>query len=210
MDLTNTQRVRKLIGAFLAKPQFILPYLASNFTPVKRFPLEQSLPWWSFDAIRAADQLFPGKRIFEWGSGGSTLRYTKMNCSITAIEDDSSWLATVQNAIQKAGVEKNVSLKYIPFDFNYPEAFATSDYILALHGFDWDVVIIDGQDKTFRERIACFRHAETLMKPGSIILVDDFWGYEELISTTRAQSIKIYESVGPCRLGVTSTAMFFY
>lgn len=75
---------------------------------------------------------------------------------------------------------------------------------------DWDVVIIDGQDKSFRERITCFRQAEPLMKPGSIILVDDFWRYEELLASNCAQSVRVFESVGPCRIGVTSTAMFFY
>jgi subfamily B ATP-binding cassette protein MsbA len=71
-------------------------------------------------------------------------------------------------------------------------------------------VIIDGQDKTFRDRITCFRQAEPLMQPGSIILVDDFWRYEELLISNSAQSVKVFESVGPCRIGVTSTAMFFY
>ena len=71
-------------------------------------------------------------------------------------------------------------------------------------------MIIDGQDKTFRERITYFRWAEPLMKPGSIILVDDFWRYEELFGSNRAHNVQVFESVGPCRIGVTSTAMFFY
>ena len=72
------------------------------------------------------------------------------------------------------------------------------------------MVIIDGQDKTFRERITCFRQAEPLMQPGSIILVDDFWRYGELLSSSRASQVQVFESLGPCRIGVTSTAMFFY
>jgi hypothetical protein len=48
------------------------------------------------------------------------------------------------------------------------------------------------------------------MQPGSIILVDDFWRYEELLGSNRAQNVQVFESVGPCRIGVTSTAMFFY
>jgi hypothetical protein len=48
------------------------------------------------------------------------------------------------------------------------------------------------------------------MKAGCIILVDDFWRYEELLSSHSAQSVQVFESVGPCRIGVTSTAMFFY
>lgn len=133
-----------------------------------------------------------------------------MDAYITAIEDDRTWLAAVQTALQKAHVADRVTIRHIPFDFNQPANFASSDYCLSLRDGCWDVVIIDGQDKTFRERITCFHHAEPLMQPGSIILVDDFWRYEELLSSNRAQNVQVFESVGPCRFGVTSTAMFFY
>jgi predicted O-methyltransferase YrrM len=210
MDLTKSQRVFKLAGALVSQPQFIFPSLASNLSAKRHSPLSQNLPWWSFSAIRAADQLFPGKRIFEWGSGGSTLRYAQMGCEITAIEDDALWLDAVQTALRKAGVTERVQLRHVPCSFDDPEAFSGSDYCLALDDREWDVVIIDGQDKTFKDRMTCFRHAEPLMKPGSIILVDDFWRYGELLNRHRAQSVRVYESVGPCRIGVTSTAMFFY
>lgn len=210
MNLTNTQRVLKLSGALVRHPQYISPYLFSNLSLSRHSPLAQNLPWWSFSAIREADRLFPGKLIFEWGSGGSTLRYAKKGAHITAIEDDDIWMVAVQKALQQAGVADRVTIKYIPFNFDQPAHFADSSYCQALSNGHWDVVIIDGQDKTFRERITCFRQAEPLMKPGSIILVDDFWRYEELLSFNRAQDVKVFESVGPCRIGVTSTAMFFY
>ena len=210
MDLTNTQRVFKLAGALVSQPQFIPPYLASNLSAMRHSPLSQNLPWWSFSAIREADRLFPGKRIFEWGSGGSTLRYAQMGCEITAIEDDALWLDAVQTALRNAGATDRVQLRHVPCNFDDTEAFSSSDYCLALDNREWDVVIIDGQDKTFKERLTCFRQAEPLTKPGSIILVDDFWRYEELLGRHRAQSVRVHESVGPCRIGVTCTAMFFY
>lgn len=57
-----------------------------------------------FAAIQAADRLFPAKRIFEWGSGGSTLRYVQMGCEIIAIEHDPLWLEAVQTALRNVGV----------------------------------------------------------------------------------------------------------
>lgn len=210
MDLTNTQRVLKLTKALITQPQYTPPYLFSNLSNTRHSPLSQNLPWWSFAAIKAADRLFPGQRIFEWGSGGSTLRYARKGCQITAIEDEQAWLDSVQAALAAAGVADRVCLHHIPFNFDHPDNFASSSYCQALSGSQWDVVIIDGQDKTFRERITCFRHADPLMKPGSIILVDDFWRYEELLSSHSAKSVEVFESVGPCRIGVTSTAMFFY
>ncbi len=210
VNLTNTQRVAKLAGALIRQPQYIRPYLSSNLSSQRHSPLAQNLPWWSFAAIDEADRLFPGKRIFEWGSGGSTLRYARIGAQVTAIEDDSAWLAAVETALQQAGVAGRVTIKYIPFDFDQPAQFASSAYCQSFNDSSWDVVIIDGQDKTFRERITCFRQAEPLMQPGSIILVDDFWRYVELLGSNRAQNVKVFESVGPCRIGVTSTAMFFY
>ncbi|MEB3302433.1 MAG: class I SAM-dependent methyltransferase [Cyanobacteriota bacterium] len=210
MNLTNTQRVLKLAGALVRQPQYTPPYLLSNLSVTRHSPLAQNFPWWSFAAIQQADRLFPGKRIFEWGSGGSTLRYAQMGAQITAIEDDSEWLEAVQTALEKAGVAHQVTMKYIPFDFDQPAHFTSSSYCQAHSDGSWDVVIIDGQDKTFCERITCFRHAEPRMQPGSIILVDDFWRYEELLSSNRARNVQVFESVGPCRIGVTSTAMFFY
>ena len=210
MNLTYSQRVVKLAGALIRQPQYIPPYLLSNLASTRHSPLAQNLPWWSFAAIEEADRLFPGKRIFEWGSGGSTLRYAQKGAQITAIEDDSAWMAAVQTALEKAGATQRVTMKYIPFDFDQAAHFASSAYCQALNDGSWDVVIIDGQDKTFRERITCFRQAEPLMQPGTIILVDDFWRYEELLGSNRARNVRVFESVGPCRIGVTSTAMFFY
>jgi hypothetical protein len=210
MNLTNTQRAVKLAAALISQPRYAIPYLSSNLAKTRKSPLLQNLPWWSFAAIDAADRLFPGRSIFEWGSGGSTLRYARMDCQITAIEDDQAWLHRVQAALKSADVADQVTLRHIPFNFDNPENFSNSSYCLALTGNQSGVVIIDGQDKTFRERITCFRHAEPLMQPGSIILVDDFWRYEELLISNSAQSAKVFESVGPCRIGVTSTAMFFY
>jgi predicted O-methyltransferase YrrM len=184
--------------------------LLSNLSPSRRSPLAQNLPWWSFEAIAEADRLFPGKRIFEWGSGGSTLRYALKGAQVNAVEDDSAWMAAVQSALEKAGVAQQVTMKYIPFDFDQPTHFASSANCQAISDGSWDVVIIDGQDKTFRERITCFRQAEPLMQPDSIILVDDFWRYEELLGSNRAKYVNVFESVGPCRFGVTSTAMFLY
>lgn len=92
MDFSNAQRVFKLAGELIRKPQFVSPYLSGNLFSRRRSPLSQNLPWWSFAAIQAADRLFPGKRIFEWGSGGSTLRYAQMGCEIIAIEHDPLWL----------------------------------------------------------------------------------------------------------------------
>jgi predicted O-methyltransferase YrrM len=167
------------------------------------------MPWWSFRAIERADMLITGKRMFEYGTGGSTLRFSRIAQQVVCVEDDAAWAQVVKERLAKESIN-NVEMRLCPFDFKNPSHFEESAYIAAVDDGIWDVVIIDGQDWTFKERLACFRRVEPMMKPGAIIIVDDFWRYEDLLKSTRAKSVEIYESVGPARYGVTSTAFFFY
>jgi len=167
------------------------------------------MPWWSFRAITRADHLLLGKRVFEYGTGGSTLRFAKIATKVVSVEDHLGWMNEVQVRLEKEKIS-NVEIRLCPFDFKNPVNFESSEYIKAVDGADWDIVIIDGQDWSFKQRLSCFRRVEPKMLPGTIIIVDDFWRYEELLSTNRARSVEIYESVGPSRIGVTSTAFFFY
>jgi predicted O-methyltransferase YrrM len=208
MDLTNSQRVGKVIRNLVDNPDLLVPYLRMSILN-RRLPIDLGLPWWSFRAIKQADHLLVGKRIFEYGTGGSTLRFAKIATEIVSVEDDPEWLEVVRKRLRREKIF-NVELRFHPFDFRHPINFESSDYIGAVDTSEWDVVIIDGQDWTFKERLACFRRAEPKMKSGSIIILDDFWRYTELLASNRAQSVEVYESVGPSRLGVTSTAFFHY
>lgn len=210
VDLPNSRRAFKLAKSLVTQPEFTIPYLFSNFSPFRRTPLDQGLPWWSYSAIREADKLFPGKRIFEWGTGGSTLRYARMGSHITAIEDDISWLNALSVLLSNEGLSHLVNIHHHPFDFSEPADFPTSSYLRALSDPVYDVIVIDGQDVTFRERLTCFRHAEQFMQAGGIILLDDFWRYDSLLNSNSAKEVCVFESVGPCRVGVTSTALFHY
>ena len=175
----------------------------------RKLPIDFGMPWWSFRAIERADSLLAGKRVFEYGTGGSTLRFAKIAKQIVSIEDHADWMAVVQDRLSKKNIT-NVEIRLRPFDFKNPVNFESSEYISAVDSSSWDVVIIDGQDWTFKQRLACFRRVEPKMEAGSIIIVDDFWRYEELLKSNRAKSVEVYESVGPSRIGVTSTAFFFY
>lgn len=209
MDISNIERVRKLTFNLVSNPDLIFPYVSKSLFNNK-LPIDHELPWWSFRAVEYADKLFPGKSIFEFGTGGSTVRYADACESITSIEDNEEWLRIVQDRVntKKLG---NINLMYCHFDFDHPEGFAESEYLRSYDGTkQYDVVIIDGQDKSFNERITCFKYVEPSIKEGGVIVVDDWWRYTELLDSNRAKSVKVFESVGPCRYGVTSTAFFHY
>jgi hypothetical protein len=208
MNLTNIQRVVKLTSALVRQPDLIIPWIRWSLL-CKRMPFEIEMPWWSFRAIQAMDSIASGKRIFEWGTGGSTVRYGKVAQKILAIEDDREWLTKVSRACEERRLQ-NVEIRHCPFDFHKPAKFDESGYLRALDSVQWDIIIIDGQDHTFNERLVCFAHAENFIRLGSIIIVDDFWRYHILLSNNKAKMIKIHESAGPCRIGVTQTAFFYY
>jgi predicted O-methyltransferase YrrM len=212
MNLTNSQRVRKLVINLAKNPQLIPSYI--RYTVLNRkLPVHLHVPWWSFLAIRHADALVAGKSIFEFGTGGSTIRFSKVAKNVDCVEDDPEWAAIVQAEIARMNY-KNVTVKICPFDFRNPDGFTDSDYLntffIKASQTQFDIVIIDGQDWSFRERITCFNAVEPSRKEGNLIIVDDFWRYTELLNCNRAKSVKVFESVGPCRLGVTQTAFFYY
>lgn len=209
MNLSNSERILKLIDNLVRNPRLIIPYVRMSLLS-RKLPVDLGVPWWSFLAIRRADELFGGRKIFEYGTGGSTLRYAKIATSIHCVEDDNRWATLVRERLSTDGIS-NCTIQVVEFDFDNPVNFEASEYLHALHEKDrYDVIIIDGQDKTFRERIACFRHAEPLIGKGGLIVVDDWWRYTELLDNNKAKRVEVFESVGPCRIGVTSTAFFFY
>lgn len=208
MNLSNNKRLRKLLGNLLVNPDLIPNYFRHNILK-KQLPIDLELPWWSYRAIEYVDKIVQGKRIFEYGTGGSTLRFSKKANYIVAVEDDEKWVSIIKDRLDKSNIS-NVNISYCPFDFHNPKNFEKSDYLRMVDSGNFDIIIIDGQDWTFRERIKCFRYVESRMQSGQFIIVDDFWRYEELSNSHNAKNLNILESVGPCRYGVTSTAVFSY
>jgi predicted O-methyltransferase YrrM len=209
MNISNFERLKKLTANLLSNPDLIYPYVSKSLMN-KKMPLDYALPWWSFRAIEYADTIFLDKKMFEFGTGGSTIRYANVCKSITSVEDSKDWLAIVQDRLTKINA-KNNKLIFRAFDFDSPVDFAASAYLESYNGQDeYDVVVIDGQDKSFKERLTCFRHVEPTIKEGAVIVMDDWWRYTELLKSNRAKAVKVFESVGPCRYGVTSTAFFHY
>ena len=100
MDLTNSQRVGKVIRNLVDNPDLLVPYLRMSILN-RRLPIDLGLPWWSFRAIKQADHLLVGKRIFEYGTGGSTLRFAKIATEIVSVEDDPEWLEVVRKRLRR-------------------------------------------------------------------------------------------------------------
>jgi precorrin-6B methylase 2 len=209
MDLTNPQRVAKLAGDLLQHPGNVPRYIAHNFI-ARKPPVELELPWFSYAAIDFLEKyLRLEMRVFEFGSGGSTLFFAQRCKSVTGVEDNAHWCEIVAAKIARIGI-KNVDLRHVPVAFTTEEAFAASEYLQAVRQSTFNVIIVDGTEWTANVRPICFHAAEQQIAPGGIIVVDDSWRYRELRQMNRAKRFEIFESVGPARFGVTSTDVYFY
>jgi Methyltransferase domain len=209
MDLTNPQRVAKLAGHLLQHPGNVPRYVAHNLI-ARKPPVELELPWFSYAAIDFLEEyLRQERRVFEFGSGGSTLFFARRSKSVISVEDNAHWCEIVAGKIARRGI-RNVDLRHLPVEFTTEEAFAGSDYLQAVRQSLFDIIVVDGTEWTANVRPICFHAAEKQIAPGGIIVVDDSWRYRQLRQMNSARRFEIFESVGPARFGVTSTDVYFY
>lgn len=156
-----------------------------------RNPLVDQCPWLSFAAIRFLKQIVQrSMRVYEYGTGGSTLFFARHVHEVISIEHNSTWFATVQQSLQRQR-HTNSQIRLIepqplsqraeavdpadPYAYRSSnekfrncsfEAYAASidEYPLA----SFDLVLIDG-----RARPSCFLHALPRVKPGGYIIWDN-------------------------------------
>jgi hypothetical protein len=148
------------------------------------YDLEDSLrydvPWWTFEATdQVADFLStrPQARVFEWGSGASTVWLSRRAGSVTSIEHDAAWADIVEPvlptnavvevvppvpAIGAPGEQLSGKAGFEGLDFG--------SYVAALDDHDgtFDLVVVDG-----RARNACFDRAVTRLAPGGVLVFDN-------------------------------------
>jgi predicted O-methyltransferase YrrM len=209
MQLTNLERVCKLGGDLLQRPSNIPRYISQNILG-RRSPIDLELPWFSYGAIDFLETFLRVEmRVFEFGSGGSTIFFARRCANVESVEDHPDWAARVRERMAQLGLT-NFAITECPFDFNHPDAFAESRYLEQVRRGSYDVVVVDGADNDYSIRPRCFEAAEDQVNPGGIIVVDDSWRYRQLRETRRARRVEIFETVGPARYGVTSTDIYFY
>lgn len=209
MHGTLTQKVGRVVGNLITHPQYISRCISHNVINGST-PLELEIPWFSYAAIDFLESFLKSDMsVCEYGSGGSTLFFAKRVKSVFSIEDNPKWFELVSKRLKEQEI-KNVELKLFPFDFKNPTGFENSEYLNAMPDQRFDVIVIDGSEEWTQVRPVCFEKAQDRVKKGGIIVVDDSWRYGKLREHNRAESMKVFESVGPCRPGVTSTDVFFY
>lgn len=209
MNGANFQRIIRVARNVCAHPEYLMEYLR-NLPLTGRLPLDAEIPWFSFGAIDYLEShLPPDSVVFEWGGGGSTLFWAKRAKHVITVESSDEWADRLTQVLSVKGIT-NVTVLRHPFDPSDKAGFEDSVYLNCVDDYKANVFVVDGYEADVQLRPICFSRAEDRVEKGGIIIVDDSWRYIALRSDNRAQKHLVFETVGPCRYGITSTDIFFY
>jgi precorrin-6B methylase 2 len=137
-------------------------------------------PWWTFDAaqqVREHLESVADSRVFEWGSGASTLWLAARAAEVHSVEHDPQWAALVQDAAPDHVVVTTVPPTRPPAGHVVVgsrkrgfEGLDFTEYCGAIDNVpgDFDLIVIDG-----RAREACLSAAITRLAPGGVIVFDN-------------------------------------
>lgn len=139
--------------------------------------LRLDVPWWTFEAADAVEEHLgrhPGARVFEWGSGASTVWLATRAGSVTSVEHDAGWAAQMRRVLPANAELRVVEPVRRPGGVRSAkpgfEALDFTDYVAALDARDglFDVVVVDG-----RAREACVDRALAHVAPGGLLVLDN-------------------------------------
>ena len=153
-----------------------------------RSPLVDEVPWLVNQAVDFLRTNLSGHgRIFEWGSGGSTLFFAARSVELATVEHDESWFEQMSELIEDRNFA-HVDIRFFPpemqraeYSAENPERFASTAegyrfasfeaYVQAIDDYPndyFELVSIDG-----RARVACMKHAIRHVAPGGWLLLDN-------------------------------------
>lgn len=158
------------------------------------------VPWWTFDSADRVTEFLadrPDARVFEWGSGASTLWLAARSGSVHSVEHHAGWagqlaprlpanvtLTTVEPTASSRPVVGSAKPGHRGLDF--------AAYVAAIDDVegDFDVIVIDG-----RAREACLARAVDRLRPDGMIVFDN---------VDRQRYVAAIDVLGP-RVQVTMT-----
>ena len=133
-------------------------------------------PWLAPKAVRFLDNnLGSEMKLFEWGSGRSTLWFSERVKKVVSIEYHEGWSHKVKKMIEDKGAQ-NVDLRYIPLDHPIKDPTPKHydpipKYVSEIFKFDkgyFDVIIIDGH-----YRLTCADKCLEYLSENGYLVIDN-------------------------------------
>lgn len=161
--------------------------------------LKKPIPWFTYPAIHFLDRrIKKGMRIFEFGSGNSTLWFAEKGCTLTTFEHDFEWFISLKDKLPS-----NVN-------YNYCELKYKGDYSRSITKQKtlFDIVLIDGRD-----RVNCAKNAIDSLTEEGVLIWDnsDRDHYKEGYKFLKKNGFKRLEfkGLGPLHRYMWETSIFY-
>jgi hypothetical protein len=213
VNQSYTQKIRDAGAALLRRPTDLAAYLRT-MPCWKKQPLDYALPWYSFEAIEWIERnIKPAHRVFEYGGGGSSLFYARRTQAVTVAESHAGWASVIRNAAERNGYNNMNILLHELADSN-AASYATHPFFNCIENdAPWDIISVDcfcgfgtgGLGGALRPHALSL--AQQFLSPTGFIILDDSWLYSTELKSLGEWRIHDFASLGPCRYGLTSTAI---
>ena len=158
------------------------------------------LPWFTYSFIEfCTPRLKSNFKIFEFGSGNSTMWFSKLTANVISVEHDLEWYNKVKIFTQDVR-----NLEY----FHKDELNGEYSSFVGKYEDEFDIIVIDGRD-----RINCALNSLNALKPDGVIIWDNSdrheykEGYDFLISNGFKRLDFI--GLGPINTYGWSTSIFY-
>jgi hypothetical protein len=157
------------------------------------------IPWYSYAAIDfLKERVGVADRVFEFGSGNSTLWWAQRAKHVTGVEHDGKWATLVRKMMPE-----NVELLEVPLEIN-------GDYCRTPRRTEgrYEIVVIDGRD-----RVNCARQCLTALTDDGVVIWDDSHRrrYRPGLALLRDQGFRClrFRGLGPISPGVSETSILY-
>lgn len=180
------------------------------------------IPWWTYRAIGIVDDHLartPSARVFEFGSGASTLWLARRAVSVDSVEHDREWARRTDELLRSNVGQNRIPRLHTPpvperSDPEIPSSSPTAKGLDFVHyvetirevGGVFDFIAIDG-----RAREACLAAALDHLSPYGLILLDDAQRPRYQGALIRAESlgwsVLLTKGLTPCQPFPRQTAL---
>jgi Methyltransferase domain len=159
----------------------------------------EPIPWYTYPAIEYIKQLdFTVKSVFEYGSGNSTVFWSRIAGRVISVEDDEVWHGTISREV---GAVATVILE--------PDLEAFVSTIARVPG-RFDVIVIDGPARGLT-RLKCCKAAREHLNEGGVIILDNSDWLPESAAFLRHTGLLQVDMTGFAPLNAhTGTTSFFF
>ncbi len=173
-------------------------------------PVEEATPLVTYAALDWLEaHVGPDVKVFEWGSGASTIWLARRVAQLVTVENDPEWHRRVAAALKEQGLascqlilaEAEPAGPDTPPEWVSPrrrfQGLSFERYVRSIDPHPeghFDLVCVDG-----RQRVACARRAVAHVRPGGHLLLDnaDRSRYDALREALAAYPVQDFDGLGP-------------